>query len=118
MLQIATVVLFSSNANKKSGNLTTLISEEEPIYCEIPSPCKAPTSSSALQFRGRGGQPLRSSNSRLLPAANQPQPAHSAHQGLGRRAITQLDMSPPKRPTRMIPNSLIDADRATIKVFF
>ena len=93
-----------------------MISEEEPIYCEIPSPCKGPTTtttaSSALQLRR--GQPLRSSNSRLIQGI---QPAQA--QGLGRRAITQLDMSPPKRPAaRIIPNSSRDADKTAIRVFF
>ena len=97
-----------------------MISEEEPIYCEIPSPCKGPSipssgvvkpsqaapASSALQLQR--GQPLRSSNSRLIPAPIQPQ------YGLGRRAITQLDISPPKRPPLIIQNSSRHADKTAL----
>ena len=102
-----------------------MISEEEPIYCEIPSPCKGPSipstsssgvvkpsqaapASSALQLQR--GQPLRSSNSRLIQAIQPPA-------GLGRRAITQLDISPPKRPPLKVPNySSRHADKNTTKV--
>ena len=92
-----------------------MISEEEPIYCEIPSPCKGPrpptsasstATSSALQLQR--GQPLRSSNSRLIPAPIQPQ------YGLGRRAITQLDISPTKRPPLIIQNSSRHADKTAL----
>jgi hypothetical protein len=71
--------------------------EEEPIYCEIPSPCKAPRAPPLPnRLNGLGLRPPPTNldarhqlktNGAIMGSSYRPTT------GLGRRAITQLDMS-------------------------
>jgi len=98
--------------------------DEEPIYCEIPSPNKRPLPPPPLSSNRSSGlrASLRSNglSSSVMPPLQQQQPQKASNNaaptrmlktngaitsGLGRRAITQLDMSAASRLSAAISSS-------------